>query len=125
MLLRLQDGNLKQIFGSMMNQKLLDFEDEAKGMGDNLTDATIDLYKAIVIKFLPTPAKIHYLFNLRDISKVKCTYTYALKMTRFGISSGAFRFIKGSFDQTSCIMIPEIECFACGYTRLSACSRIV
>uniref|UniRef100_A0A0X3PBI3 Dynein heavy chain 2 n=1 Tax=Schistocephalus solidus TaxID=70667 RepID=A0A0X3PBI3_SCHSO len=64
------DDTLKQIFGSMLTQKLLDFEDEVKNMADKLTLATIDLYKAIVAKFLPTPTKIHYLFNLRDISKI-------------------------------------------------------
>ncbi|VEL09776.1 unnamed protein product, partial [Protopolystoma xenopodis] len=64
------DANLKRIFGSMINQKLLDFEEEVKPIGDLLTDATIELYSAVIQRFLPTPTKMHYLFNLRDISKV-------------------------------------------------------
>lgn len=32
---------------------------------------TISLYKHLVIDMTPTPAKMHYIFNLRDISKVK------------------------------------------------------
>ena len=55
----------------MINQKLQDFEEDVKPVGDVITQATIDLYRMVVEKFLPTPAKIHYLFNLRDISKVR------------------------------------------------------
>lgn len=66
----LQESNLKRIFGSMINQKLQDFEEELKPIGDIVTHATIEMYNGIVTKFLPTPTKIHYLFNLRDISKV-------------------------------------------------------
>jgi len=54
----------------MINQKLQDFEEDVKPIGDVITQATIDVYRMVVEKFLPTPAKIHYLFNLRDISKV-------------------------------------------------------
>lgn len=54
----------------MINQKLQDFEEEVKPIGDIMTQATIEMYEAVVQKFLPTPTKIHYLFNLRDISKV-------------------------------------------------------
>lgn len=65
-----QESQIKRIFGSMINQKLQDFEEEVKPIGDIMTQATIEMYEAVVQKFLPTPTKIHYLFNLRDISKV-------------------------------------------------------
>ena len=55
----------------MINQKLQNFEEEVKPIGDIMTQATIELYQAVVAKFLPTPTKIHYLFNLRDISRVR------------------------------------------------------
>lgn len=88
----------------MINQKLQDFEEDVKALGDLMTQvtedivalsspsinilctdsplrsyalpflflcqATIDIYNAIIAKMLPTPTKIHYLFNLRDISRV-------------------------------------------------------
>ncbi|KAL5004476.1 hypothetical protein ScPMuIL_017932 [Solemya velum] len=65
-----QESQIKRIFGSMINQKLQDFEEEIKPIGDVMTQATIEMYNAVVARFLPTPTKIHYLFNLRDISKV-------------------------------------------------------
>ena len=34
------------------------------------TQATVEVYNTISTSMLPTPTKIHYLFNLRDISKV-------------------------------------------------------
>jgi dynein heavy chain len=55
----------------MISQKLQEFEEDVKPIADGLTDATIDMYDVVVTKFLPTPAKIHYLFNLRDISRVR------------------------------------------------------
>ena len=54
----------------MINQKLAEFEEEVKPIGDIMTQATIEMYEGVVGRFLPTPTKIHYLFNLRDISKV-------------------------------------------------------
>ncbi|XP_066267393.1 dynein axonemal heavy chain 2-like isoform X1 [Branchiostoma lanceolatum] len=64
------ESQQKRIFGTMINQKLQDFEEDVKPIGDVITQATLEVYESVVEKFLPTPAKIHYLFNLRDISKV-------------------------------------------------------
>ena len=65
-----QESEVSRIFGSMINQKLQEFDDEFKSLGDLMTKATVQVYENVVQKFLPTPTKIHYLFNLRDISKV-------------------------------------------------------
>lgn len=64
------ETEINRIFGSMINQKLAEFDDEFKPLGDMMTKATIQVYESVIVKFLPTPTKIHYLFNLRDISKV-------------------------------------------------------
>lgn len=41
--------------------------------GNSLTSMTISLYKHLVVDLTPTPAKMHYIFNLRDVSKVQIT----------------------------------------------------
>lgn len=65
----------------MINQKLSNFDEEVKPVASVITEATIEMYNAVVEKFLPTPNKIHYLFNLRDISKVLYKTTkYYLKL---------------------------------------------
>lgn len=39
-------------------------------LNESLVDATIKVYSSITSGLLPTPAKSHYTFNLRDLSKV-------------------------------------------------------
>lgn len=44
--------------------------DEVKDMIPKMVESLLMAYDEIKTVFLPTPAKCHYLFNLRDISKV-------------------------------------------------------
>lgn len=44
--------------------------DAVKDLNEPLIDATISVYTTITSQLLPTPAKSHYTFNLRDLSKV-------------------------------------------------------
>lgn len=64
------EQQIKRIFGTLINQKLQDFEEDIKQLGDIITQATLDVYDAVVTNLLPTPAKNHYVFNLRDMTKV-------------------------------------------------------
>jgi dynein heavy chain, axonemal len=41
-----------------------------QGMRDGIVSNTINIYKLIQERFRPTPAKSHYTYNLRDVSKV-------------------------------------------------------
>lgn len=70
-ILCVQESQIKRIFSTMINQKLEVFREEVKPIGEALAQATLNLYFSVSAHFLPTPSKIHYLFNLRDISKVR------------------------------------------------------
>lgn len=39
-------------------------------MSSTLTRMTMELYKQIVRDMPPTPSKFHYIFNLRDLSRI-------------------------------------------------------
>lgn len=64
------ETTISRIFGTMIGQCLHKFPEEIKKLGKLITASTIDLYNEVIVKMLPTPAKIHYHFNLRDISKI-------------------------------------------------------
>lgn len=98
-----QESQIRRIFSIMINQKLEDFKEDVKPIGDILTQATLKLYSAVSAHFLPTPAKIHYLFNLRDISKVSDSVTVAVKARKtFSFPGRPDRIVAKSFlDLTS------------------------
>ncbi len=59
-----QNGNLAK---SVTNHK------------EKVVASTVELYNKVKATFLPTPSKQHYVYNMRDVSKVfqgisKCTY---------------------------------------------------
>ena len=59
------------------------------------SQATIEMYNFISTRMLPTPTKIHYQFNLKDISKVgkQCRYQSLLRSSH---PSFTCRFSKAS-----------------------------
>ena len=46
------------------------FPQPVQGTKENVVDATIHVYYETMKNFRPTPAKSHYTYNLRDVSKV-------------------------------------------------------
>mmetsp|Transcript_21619 Transcript_21619/g.15864 ORF Transcript_21619/g.15864 Transcript_21619/m.15864 type:complete len:349 (+) Transcript_21619:1203-2249(+) len=64
------EAQMKKIFETIVSHKFHNFEEEIKGLSEFLALGTINLFNAIQENFLPSPAKSHYVFNMRDISKV-------------------------------------------------------
>lgn len=48
---------------------LNDFANPVRDLADAMVTAAVDIYERIAEDLLPTPAKSHYVFNLRDLSK--------------------------------------------------------
>jgi len=65
-----ESKDMIRIFSSILVPKLQEFEDDVKGLGEALAKASVQLYRDVSRTFLPTPAKCHYLFNLRDVSRI-------------------------------------------------------
>ena len=65
------DESLARVFTTILDWKLAQgFANPIKQLSGSVVDATISVYNTIASSLLPTPAKSHYTFNLRDLSKV-------------------------------------------------------
>jgi dynein heavy chain len=67
--------SLRTIFSTVMDwfwmqYEAVPFSPTIKSLKEKLVGATISTYDQLATKFRPTPAKSHYTYNLRDVSKV-------------------------------------------------------
>ncbi|XP_055452394.1 dynein axonemal heavy chain 6 [Psammomys obesus] len=63
------EHSLKQIFQAILNGFLIDFPPPVRQTSSNIVEAAVEIYNRMSVDLLPTPAKSHYVFNLRDLSK--------------------------------------------------------
>jgi dynein heavy chain len=66
----MENSSLQRIFSTIMSAFLEKFSSEIAAKIDSLVSASIHIYNTIRSELLPTPAKSHYTFNLRDLAKV-------------------------------------------------------
>ncbi|KAI8841134.1 dynein heavy chain and region D6 of dynein motor-domain-containing protein [Chytriomyces cf. hyalinus JEL632] len=66
----MEDSSLQRIFGTILGGFLQKFPPEISSKTDAIVAASIQIYNTIRAELLPTPAKSHYTFNLRDLAKV-------------------------------------------------------
>ncbi|RMX38335.1 hypothetical protein pdam_00005508 [Pocillopora damicornis] len=66
------DDTMQRIFSTIVNFYFRnnEFPNDVYAMGTMIVGATMEVYKQAMVNLLPTPAKSHYTFNLRDFSRV-------------------------------------------------------
>jgi dynein heavy chain len=76
--------NLQLIFTALVDWWLRKYSygQNISRLAKPLVAATLDVYEGVQAQLLPTPAKSHYTFNLRDVSKV-------FQVRSFGPRAGA------------------------------------
>jgi len=63
------ENSLRTIFTSILDGFLEDFPSNIADSSSEIVQASVRIYLRISEDLLPTPAKPHYVFNLRDLSK--------------------------------------------------------
>lgn len=65
------NDSLSRVFGTILDWKLNQgYAAPLKQLSSSIVTSTIHVFNTIKQSLLPTPAKSHYTFNLRDLSKV-------------------------------------------------------
>ncbi|OWK54873.1 Dynein heavy chain 10, axonemal [Lonchura striata] len=64
------EQSLHLIYFSILKGHTANFNESISAISDKITQCTLELYKMIVTDLPPTPSKFHYIFNLRDLSRV-------------------------------------------------------
>ena len=62
--------SLHHIFSTISSNHVCNFRDDIQQVYKSFTDTIVALYTYIVAKLPATPSKFHYLFNMRDLSRV-------------------------------------------------------
>jgi dynein heavy chain len=63
-------ASMTLVFNSILTGFLRKFTDDVKSTTAAVVKSTVEVFVRISAELLPTPSRFHYLFNLRDISKV-------------------------------------------------------
>jgi len=66
----LDEASMMKIYKTIADSKFTQFNEEIKVLTEQIALSTIALFNFVQKEFRPIPAKSHYIFNMRDISKV-------------------------------------------------------
>ena len=90
--------SINDIYGQMLDGRFTagaGFDAPTLDSVGKLTDATIQLWRVMKAKMLPTPAKFHYVFNMRDLSRV---FQGILLTPKESILTGGLRADEGKLE---------------------------
>jgi len=62
--------NLMKIYSQILGSHLESFPNSIQEVNSKITEMTLNLYGQLGVNFKRTPTKFHYVFNLRDLSRV-------------------------------------------------------
>ena len=92
--------SINDIYGQMLRGRFIagEFDDATLANVNKLTEATIQLWRTMKDKMLPTPTKFHYVFNMRDLSRV---FQGVLLTPKASILDGGIRQKEGKLNNFS------------------------
>ena len=64
------EKNIKRIYNEILSHHVGSFNEDIKDTCKDITNMTYKLYQKIIVELPRSPIKFHYIFNLRDLSKV-------------------------------------------------------
>ncbi|KAJ7569126.1 hypothetical protein O6H91_01G062100 [Diphasiastrum complanatum] len=64
------NASLSHIYNAILDAHAQNLSAEVKDTCHNITELTLDLYNHVIEKLPPTPSRFHYIFNLRDLSRI-------------------------------------------------------
>ncbi|KAG5489970.1 hypothetical protein JKF63_00089 [Porcisia hertigi] len=81
----IEDDSMRRIFLSILESYFAVFEEDVRRKLSSIVTASIEVFNVAVKELKPTPARPHYLFNLRDLAKVMDGLTNATPATVKGV----------------------------------------
>ncbi|CAG7786137.1 unnamed protein product, partial [Allacma fusca] len=63
---------LFHVYTSISTAHLAPFVEQIRQLVTPLTNSSLELFDTSINELAPTPSKFHYIFNMRDLSRVYC-----------------------------------------------------
>ncbi|XP_063229306.1 dynein axonemal heavy chain 10 [Bacillus rossius redtenbacheri] len=102
------DETLEHIYTSILAGHTQNFAPEIQALVSTIVDVTLKLYKVIIIDLPPTPSRFHYIFNLRDLSRI-CAGMCLTSSTYFTLPEQFVRVWRNEFVRVICDRLISYE----------------